>query len=424
MAHVDAMLKRLPQLYRDGELVRDVLELPAVQLEILEEDALEVQRAHWFDAALTLEESASLAAVLDMAPEPWQQLGEFRAWVHSIRDAMLYKGAVTKRALQDFVADYTSRYQAAVKVMAVPSITTWSDSPSTGTPAFIENPSRWCYERAPAVGGIEPLHQFSITQRGLDETYAGFLFVGLPSAPESVPVIANLTSGQALVFLGNVPPGARLWIWPTETGGVEAMLEGRDVTDKVYSVSGLEPGVAWSNAQVTQPPEAIKLQRGKNDLWFLPVAHFDVPGLDRFLLALADLQLKQGRYDKVDFDFALFYQEPAVKLYMAWFETQPATFEIQLPAGAMVSAPDELDEALEARDRLEFSLNQAVQKLKAVGVRGSVKMQPFREIQGQVDRLTLSLPTVHHEAGPTGAPQLPEIGAAFEVTAFDKSIFR
>ena len=77
MGHVESMLKRLPQLYRDGELVRDVLELPALQIEILEEEALEVQRAHWFDTTLELEEASSLAAILDIAPEPWQQLGEF-----------------------------------------------------------------------------------------------------------------------------------------------------------------------------------------------------------------------------------------------------------------------------------------------------------------------------------------------------------
>src|ERR1044071_5189613 len=97
------MLSRLPQLYRDGELVRDTLELPALQIEIFDQYAREVQRAHWFDTTLELEEAARLAALLDIAPEPWQTLGTFRAWVRALRDARLLYGAVTPRALQTFV---------------------------------------------------------------------------------------------------------------------------------------------------------------------------------------------------------------------------------------------------------------------------------------------------------------------------------
>lgn len=427
MGHVDAMLERLPLLYREGELARDVLELPALQLEIMQEDALEVQRAHWFDAALELEEAADLAAVLDIAPEPWQRLREFRAWVHAIRDAMRFKGAVTKLALQDFVADYSRRYQAAVGVTVVPPITVWTDEPATGEPAFVENPVLQRFQRAGSARGIEPLERFTLTQRGLDETHAGFMFIGLPysSVPESVPVIANLTTEQALIYMGAIPPGARLWIRPTPTGEVRAMLEGEDVTDKMHSISDLQPGIPWSNDQVVQPARAITLLRGENELWFLPVAHFDAPGLDRFLLALADLVLEQGRYDEVDFDHAIFYQEPAVKLYVSWQETQPACFEIHLPAGAMLNAPGRLAEGLETRDRLEFSLNQAVTKLKAAGVQGSVIMRPFCETQGQMDCTSkTTLPMLLREAGSTGIDTPPSDGAAFEVTDFDKSIFR
>jgi hypothetical protein len=421
------MLERLPLLYREGELARDVLASPAMQLEIMQEDTLEVQRAHWFDAALELAEAADLAAVLDIAPEPWQRLGEFRAWVHAIRDAMRFKGAVTKQALQDFIADYARRYQSAVGVIVTPPITVWTDDPTTGEPAFVENPPLRRYERAGSAKGIEPLHRFKLTQRGLDETYAGFMLIGLPSSPvpESVPVIANLTTGQALIYMGTVPPGARLWIRPTPANEVEAILEGEDVTERMYSVSDMQPGVAWSKAQMVQPAQAIKLQRGENELWFLPVAHFDAPGLDRFLLALADLTMQQGRYDKTDFNQALFYQEPAVKLYTTWQETQPASFEVHLPAGTMMNAPGEMAEGLETRDRLEFSLNQAVNKLKAAGVQGSVTMRPFCEVQGQLDCIsTAVLPMFHREVGPTGADTLTHKGAAFEITDFDKSTFR
>jgi hypothetical protein len=175
---------------------------------------------------------------------------------------------------------------------------------------------------------------------------------------------------------------------------------------------------------VEQPAQALILQRGKNDLWFLPVAHFDQLGLDRFLLALADLMLRQGRYDETEFDHALFYQDPAVMLRVTWIETRPASFEIHLPAGSLLSSQNTLEQSIEDRDHLGFSLNQAVQNLKAAGVEGSVQMRPFAEIQGQMDHLTAVLPLTHREVGPTGADRLPNAGAIFEVTDFDDSTFR
>lgn len=423
MRHVEAMAERLPLLYRDGQLTRAILALPALQIEILDEEALDVKRAHWFDAALDLEDAARLAAILDMVPESWQSLGEFRAWVHTIRNARLRYGAVTLEALQDFVADYSSRYQAAAHIVAVPSISSWSDSPTTREAAFVENPPRWQYQPATKVGGVEPLHQFTIVQRGLDEAHAGFMLVGLPTAPESVPVIVNVTSGDGLVFLGNIPPGARLWLRPTDDGLVQGHLENVDVTDRLQSISGVVPGQPWDLSQVEQPARAVRLNRGKNQLWFLPVAHFDALGLDRFLLALPDLLLSQGRYDETKFDQALFYQHPAVIMRIGWTETQPARFEIRLPAGNLVSRDEELAEAMESRDRLDFSLNQGVEKLRAAGVASQVRFMPHSESQAQRDYLTTVLPIVHREVGPTGADSLPDSGGVFGVTEFNGSTF-
>src|SRR5262249_55021394 len=100
MAHLDDIVGRLPQLYRDGVLVRGLLGVPAVQVEVLDEVMREVQRAHWFDTTLELDEAGRLAAVLDIAPEAWHTLDTFRGWVEALRDAMLREGAVTPRALQ------------------------------------------------------------------------------------------------------------------------------------------------------------------------------------------------------------------------------------------------------------------------------------------------------------------------------------
>ena len=418
--HVDEMVTRLPHLYREGELVRGLLSLAGVQMEIASEDGREVQRAHWFNSTLDLGEAIRLALTLDIPREEWQaDLDEYRAWVHGIRDARLRTGAVTVDALQGFVASYSQAYERSVRIQVLPETLIWGVDTAQNELVFQENPFLRRYDRMPS---LEPLLRFTVTQNGLHETPASFLFVGLPDAPESVPVIANLTTGEAIVFLGNVPPGARLWLRPTDAGDVQGFLEDEDVTDRLRSISNLQPGLAWT-APVA-PARTMTLARGENEMWFLPVAHFDALGLDRFLLALADLLLTQGRWDESFFDRALFYQHPAVLLHMTWVETQPATFEIKLPAGMLRSRAGELAESLLERERLRLSLNTAVQRLKASGVRAAVSLEAFGEIQPQGDHLRILSAPVFREVGPTGADSFPDAGGLFEVTGFNDSTFR
>ena len=74
-------------------------------------------------------------------------------------------------------------------------------------------------------------------------------------------------------------------------------LERQDVTDRLRTITNVVPGEPWTTPQVQAPARALRLGRGENRLLFLPVAHYDMLGLDRFLLALADLALEQGRWD-------------------------------------------------------------------------------------------------------------------------------
>ncbi len=432
MGRTDSMAARLPQLYRDGELIRGsrsgrsggVLDLPAVQLEVLGEEEVEVQVAHWFGAARSLKEAAALAALLDFEPEEWQTLPLFRAWVNSMRDSMLLDGAVTVRGLQRFVEEYSQGFQSASGIAAFPRIDDWSTEPSLRTAAFLENPSRDRAQRVPQTGGTEPLQQFQVVQQGLTETFASFLLTGLASGPEYVPVIVNVTTGQGVVFRKPVPIGSRLWLTAAGDGAMTANLEGTDATGDLFSVAGVQPGIPWEGSQVKQPPEAIRLARGANDLWFFPLAHYDALGLDRFLYALPDLLLQQGRWDQSRFDHSLFYQEPAILLDALWRERAPATVRIQLPAGTMLSAAGRAEQALAARSELENSLNEGVRKLKATGVDASVELCPFREEQPQRDFLRGVLPRTVRERGPVGADQLPDAGGIFEVTTFEGSTFR
>lgn len=426
MAHADAIAERLPELYRDGALVRGVTGAPALQIEILDEIRLAVQRAHWFDTTLELAEAARLAAVLDFTPAPWQDLALFRVWVRDLRTAMVADGAVTRRALETFIAAYTDDFERARGVQAVAPLDSWGDRPSSTTPAFVENPRRPA-SATPSAGegvGMEPLAQFTLTVKGLDPAEAGFLLVGLPDAPECVPVIVNVTTGQALVFLGTVATGQRLFLRPDGHGGGTARLEGTDVTSQLVSVSGVVPGSPWPRTSVESPPRALRLERGDNAMWFLPLAHYDVRGLDRFLLALPDLTLTDGRFDRAAFDQALFYEAAAVVLRVVWRESQPASFEVHLPAGMLRAPAKQLDAALHARAQLGDSLEGAVRTLRAAGVESLVRLRVFGDVQPSRERLTGVLPLRVRGRGPTGADRLPDKGGLFEVTQFEDSTFR
>jgi hypothetical protein len=416
-ARAVAMAGRLPQLYREGELLTQVLEVLGLPLEILDEEALAVQRAHWFDHALELEEAARLAALLDIAPEPWQSPEEYRVWVHALRDAMLEQGSVTRSALAGFVREYSDGYQAAAGITALGPID------QEGTGVLVENPLRRRYGPLPA-GPIEPLARFTLVNTGLDPAPVACLLTGLPGAPEAVPVLVNLTTGRALVFLGTVPPGRRLWIRPASGGTAAATLEQRDVSDRIRSVDGVAPGRPWDELTVESPGRTLVLEPGPNELWFLPVAHFDAPGLNRFLMALADLLMALGRYDLTAFDHSLFFLDPVVSLRLTWVETEPASVDVLLPAGGLLGPAGDHDRSLDERERLGFALDLAVRRLKAAGVRATVEFRGHHEVQPQGDFLTAVLPQVSRERGPTGVDALPDPGGLFDVTRFEDSTYR
>src|ERR1043166_2476403 len=340
MQRVDSMAARLPQLYRDGELLRGtdrdggVLGVPGVQLEVANEVAREVQRTHWFDATYELEHAAKIAALLDFVPEVWQDLDIFRGWVHAMRDALLREGGVTVRGIQTFVREYVTALNAARGFDVFPQMQIWNDAKKAATanldsaPALIENPPAVRIARLPDPGEPEPLQHFVVTNGGRDDATLSFLLAGTSAGAEAAPLLANVTTGDALIYLDQIPEGKRLWIHGNESGAT-ARLENEDVTSKLRSVSGLTPGQPVTTAQMKTPPAAIPLRRGANQLWFFPIAFFDVRGLDRYLFSMPDLQMSDGRFDTSAFDHALFHQPPLIVLHAAWIERVPASFEVR-----------------------------------------------------------------------------------------------
>lgn len=413
MKRVDDMTSRIPLLYREGSVVEGILSQPALQVEIAGEDALEVQRAHFFDDALELAEAAKLAAILDFTPEPWQSLALFRPWVHSQRDAVLLGGAVTADAITGFAASYSDAYQQATGAILPKSAL-----------ELLEFPERRRYAKPAVSDDTAPLSRFTLVNAGLDDTVLSMLLTGLDGGPESMPLIANLTTGDALLFHGNIGTGERLWIKANKDGSVSAQRERSDVTGKLVSIRGIEPGAAWQPGAIQSPARALPLVRGENSLWFLPVAHYDEPGLDRVLLALADLALTQGKWDSANLDHSLFYMDAAINMRFTWLETEPASIELRMHAETVYRRTPATGTPDEVRTQLAFALDTGIKRLRAAGVRSVASALPFSETQLSSDFLTGVLPLQLKDAGATGADRLPEKGGLFGVTGYGDSTFR
>lgn len=419
--HAEAMVGRLPTLYADGDVVRGVLTVAALQLEIVDEEARIVQRAHWFDTTVELAEAAALGALLDIGPEAWQELGEYRAWFHALRTARLEHGAVTGHALRVFTQLYAEAFDAANRIQALPPFDSWGDEFSRIGHALVENPPRLRSTRIGGPGPVEPLRQ-EVVNGGLDAAPLSVLLTGGQQS-EHVPVLVNRTTGEALAYFGELRQGERLWLQAQPDGSVTAQLGRTDVTDRLRGISRVVPGTPWEASDVGAP-RALLLEPGANDVWFLPVAHFDVPGLDRALLALAGLDLTEGRWDQSAFDHALFYLDPAAYLDLSWFERLPATVEVDLDAGWLQSPSGDLDDALEAREQLVGSVGTGVSRLAAAGVAAEVRFRPLHDSQRQLDHLTFVSGMAQHEVGTVGIDTLTDSGALFGVTDFDGSTYQ
>lgn len=426
--HAAAIGERLPTLYQDGDLVRGLIEVLALQLEVLDEEARIIQRAHWFDTTVELGEAAGLAALLDIPAEPWQQLDEYRAWVHALRDARLRFGAVTIPAIKEFIRRYVSAFTQANRIVAVAPLTTADQKDNWGTAfqrtgnSFVENPPRRATTRLGGPGPIQPLQQRALTNRGMAGAPLSALFTG-GSLSEYVPVLVNRTTAEGLVFLGELRPGDRLWLTAAADGTLTAQLNRADVTEKLRFVRRVTPGQPWETADVG-PARALTLRPGANDLWFLPVAHYDYPGLDRALFALAALDLTAGKFDSAAFDHALFFQEPAAYLDLSWVEKPAASFRLDLDGGTMRSPAGSLDASFEAREQLAASTSRGVASLAAAGVANEVRLRPLHESQRQLDHLTFISGMAQREIGPVGIDQLVDAGGLFGITAFGESTYQ
>ncbi|GAA2152629.1 hypothetical protein FHX52_0799 [Humibacillus xanthopallidus] len=426
MTRATALASHLPPLYREGELVDAFNQVWGVHLDGLDEVSLLVQRAHWIDVTRDFDEAAAIAALLDIPAEEFHNdIDEFRAWVHAITGARLQAGSVTREALRIFVDTYTQGFQRANAIDMVPGVASWQTTEDATGAALVENPHRFRSARLPAVGGWEPLARLSVTNAGIDPVPWAVVLTGQAGGSEYAPFIANRATGQALAFRGEVRVGQRLTIAPdaADPTRLRASVDGTDMSHLLDTYAALVPGPHGPGTKA-EVNATQNLALGVNELWFLPLAHYQTPGLGRFLLALADDALRTGRFDETLYDHSIFAQHPQISASVAWVEHEPASFEIRLPAQVMRTASGGTEVGVSTRERLEMALDAAVDRIAGVGIATDVVLSRYGERQPGDDRLVAILPRTVREVGPTGGDLLRDSGALFDVTGFDESVLR
>lgn len=407
----------------------------ALEFDAIAEDLDRLRRTHWINQAYRLEDAAKLGALLGIPPLAWETLETYRARLLPLAAARL-GGALAPGDIRTFVHDYLRRASDALDSILVPGLPVTVEDSFRTLPdrtlwrplALVENPTRThSSDTLAARRGLVPvLFRWSETNHGLDDTVVSIRVAGLSGRRTAVPVLANLTTGDMLLFADRVLPGAELEI--TALAGAanprqaKATLDGSDVTHKLHSLGGLRLGTPFTPNEYDAAPLLPRLARGQNDWIFLSVGLYDVHGLDHVFYALADSALHEVVLDQTSFDHALFPSGPLAQVSMAWTETEPASFEVQVPRAIVVepagSAPGSTPHELAAA-----ALERAIGDLHAAGVRAALRFMPFVETQPQAVRHTLPWVTLDPEPGPSGLEAAIDLGGRFGETGLGRGRF-
>jgi hypothetical protein len=279
-----------------------------------------------------------------------------------------------------------------------------------------------------ARGNLVPyLLRWTETNRGLDDTVVDLDLRGLSGGRTAVPVVVNLTTGELIGYRDVLRFGQRLEI--RRSGGADAasrtavaVLDGHDVTTRVFSVGGFTPGVPFTSGQLDEAPRVPRLVRGPNEWLYLQVGHFDIRGLNHAFLAIAGESLREGVFNETAFGDALFPSGPLTWLSLAWTETEPAAFEVHVPRTVVVE-PGDAGDAEAPHSVVARGLGDALRRLHAAGVRSAVRFQPFTEQQPMRERFDLPFRVFDPERGPSGIERAATLGGRFGETRIGHSRF-
>lgn len=439
MNRLDAMRDRLPPVWSSekGTLTHALLALIAGQFAAYDEDLGRVRRSHWVNTAFDMADLVKIGALFQIAPAPWETESLYRSRLKATIAARL-RGAVSRDVLEFVLVAILSGAQKALG-------SRYADLPATAGrgisvfhsgvdgppdhPAFVEFPKR--LRRSPTLlesgGLVRPLSQITLDNQGLFPTALQGVIRGVKGAKTTVPLIANLSNGQVMVYRGLVGCGQSLEIGTTAEGEFTARLDGVDVSADFTTGTGFAPGAPFTPAIPDPDPTALRLERGENRLWLFPLALYDEPALGTGVFAMPEADIGHGRWEgdgntHPPFGRALFEQPPAMSVDLYWDEATPATFHFLIPAGLVRREQDQDTDAETERNRLFTLMQETLAGLRAAGVDGRVIARPLGETQTQHDRLRVLDPTHLSETQPMQA-RLSGLSALFDLSASDGARF-
>jgi hypothetical protein len=415
MNTLERILELLPPPYSiaNDSVLAQLVDAFALEYDAIQEDIERLRRTHWVNQAYDFEDLRKIAALCGVEPLPYETLETLRARLLPMVEAML-SGALGPADIRLFVETYLRNAEHAYSSVFLPGLlenpvpdpwTTPRQRPLFRPLALEEFPER--PRSSPTLrarGGLVPaLFRWTETNTGLEHAIPTLRLVGLGGRRTTAPLIANLTTGDMILFPDRIDAGSELLIAPRDATDrtLTATLNGEDVSARLKSLSGFVLGTPFSTAQFDQVAQVPPLPRGSSEWIYLSLGLYDVRGLDTFSFALADDALREGAFDETSFDHALFPAGPMAQLELSWREREAASFEVVVPR-TIVSEPAGADLPMRPHLLVADALERSIGALHAAGVRAVVRFVPFKEVQRQQVRHWRPWVLLDPEQGPAG----------------------
>lgn len=431
MNYVPQILDSLPPPYtqEDDSVLARMVNLAALELEVLQEDLDRMRQTHWIATAYRLGDAAKLGALMGIAPFTWERLDLYRQRLVALVVARL-NGALGPNEIRGFAYKYLRDCENALGSTFLPGLQKATPGPLFRPIELKENPHRQRRSQALADrGGRVPyLFRWSESNKGLDDTVAQFEITGLIEKRTVVPVLVNLSTGDLIGYSDRIPFGGTLSVTQAkpeaalDDRALQATLDGVDVTDRMFSVGNFKLGTPFSKAQLEPKAQLPRMVRGTNEWIFLSIGLYDVRGLDRFFFSIAGKDLYEAAFDQTAFDASLFPSGPIAHLQCQWTETEPACFELHVPR-YIVMEPHGAEGDDRAFVEVAHALTASLAELRAAGVKAEVVFQPFQETQRQQVTARVPWKILDPEAGPSGTTRALDVGARFGESPLDGTRF-
>lgn len=418
MTALDRMQDLLPLPYSvaGDALLTAVLNSCALQVEVMEEDVDRMRRSHWVEQAWRDSDLDRLAALVGVRRFPSEPPPLFRKRIVALVRARL-RGGIGPLDVRQFFVEYLHALEEELESKFIHGGATFDKV------TLVENPSR--VRRSKQLrdrgGRVSQLFRWRENNGGLDPAPMILRITGVPGGTAN-PVVANLTTRELIGYRGYLRRGEAVVI-----EGGKASISGRDVSDRLFSVTDFTLG---TNQQLDfSKHPSPSMTRGDNDLFFATLGIWDERAFDRVAFFPDDPDMHEAAFDSTTFDHAIFPLIPIAQLELQWVEHEPASFEVHLPRTVTIEPKTLRQEFIASGltrppfDEIVDDLGATLPQLRAAGVRAELRLDGFPERQQHVDRFVPGWVVIEPESAPAGTNDRVGTGARFDETALGVSKF-